>query len=353
MDGKGTAENNDRALSRKPQFWRLAMRCCQIAGSVDVVFFFLFHALGSPLLAWVNVLSVALYTGAFLALRHRRNSLAVILIWLEVLVHAGLGVVVIGWESGFYYYLLMFIPAICVSAPLRWMITALLCLWGYCTAFYVLTWFLPPLQPLPEAGLRLVYLFNLSVVFSMFSYLSFYYLQMVVVSQRQLRKMALTDPLTGLLNRRQITFLADKVLARFRRGGCPVVVLLMDVDHFKGINDRFGHNVGDQVLQEIAGILQSLLRGQDLIGRWGGEEFLVILPDTDTETGRVSAERIRQTLMDYDWQALTGEDVGVTMSTGVSELRKGETLGETIRRADQALYNGKVRGRNRVELEPG
>jgi len=351
MDSKGFAESAEWALSRKPQFWRLAMRCCQIAGAVDIVFFFLFHALGSPLLAWVNVLSVGLYGAAFLALRSRRNRLAVILIWLEVLVHAGLGVVVIGWDSGFYYYLLMFIPAICVSAPLRWMITALICLWSYCAALYVSTWFIAPLQPLPDPGLRLVYLFNLTVVFAMFSYLSFYYLQMVVTSQRRLRRMALTDPLTGLLNRRQMTYLAGKIHARFRRGGCPVVVMLMDIDHFKGINDRFGHDVGDRVLSGIAGILQSLLREQDLVARWGGEEFLVILPDTDTETARVSAERIRHALMEYDWRSLTGEDVRVTLSTGVSELRKGEKLGESIRRADQALYSCKVGGRNRVELE--
>ena len=353
MGSKGLAENTDWAASRKPQLWRLVRRCCQIAGSVDIVFVILFLLLGSPILAWVSILSMVVYWAAYAALRRRKNAVAIRLIWAEVFVHSALGILVIGWDSGFYYFLLMFIPAICVSAPLRWMVVALICLWTYFYGLYVLTWYVPPLQPLPETALRVVHLFNLTVAFAMFSYLSFYYLQLVVTSQQRLRRMALTDPLTGLLNRRQMTYLAAKVHARFRRSGCPVVVLLMDIDHFKKINDRFGHDAGDRVLSEIAGILKAQLREQDLLARWGGEEFLAILPDTAIETARVSAERIRHAVMSHDWRALTGEDIRVTLSMGVSELRQGEQLGETIRRADQALYTGKMGGRNRVELENG
>lgn len=351
MESFNTTATYEPARERRPQFWRLAMRCAQIAGTVDVIFFFLFHALGSPILAWVNVVSVAMYAGAYYALKYHRNKIAVVLIWAEVLVHAALGIILIGWESGFHYYLLMFIPAICVSASRRWAVYALLGLWGYYIALDVLMWFIEPLQPINQTALHIVHLFNLSVVFAMFSYLSSYYLRMVVSAQRKLREMATTDSLTGLSNRRHMSYLAEKALARFQRSGHPVGFLLLDVDHFKSINDAYGHEAGDRVLVCVADVIRKELRAQDLIGRWGGEEFLAILPDTDTAKAQASAERVRNAFLARDWRAITGGDLEVTISIGVSELRAGDDLSSAVSRADMALYRSKASGRNRVELE--
>ncbi|WP_417565823.1 diguanylate cyclase [Marinobacter sp.] len=351
MESFNTTATYEPARERRPQFWRLAMRCAQIAGTVDVIFFFLFLALGSPILAWVNVVSVAMYTGAYYALKYHRNKIAVVLIWAEVLIHAALGIILIGWESGFHYYLLMFIPAICVSAPRRWAVYALLGLGGYYIALDVLMWFIEPLQPIPQTALHIVHLFNLSVVFAMFSYLSSYYLRMVVSAQRKLREMATTDSLTGLSNRRHMTYLAEKELARFQRSGHPVGFLLLDVDHFKSINDAYGHETGDRVLGYVADVIREELRAQDLTGRWGGEEFLAILPDTDSGKAWASAERVRNAFLAKDWKAITGVEVEVTISIGVSELRVGEDLSAAVSRADAALYRSKASGRNRVELE--
>ena len=351
MNNATMSMNHDPLSERRPQFWRLAMRCAQIAGTVDVIFFFLFLALGSPILAWVNVVSVAMYAGAYYALKHHRNRIAVILIWAEVLGHAGLGILLIGWDSGFHYYLLMFIPAICVSAPRKWAIYALLALWGYYVALDALMWFVEPLQPIPPTALNIVHLFNLSVVFAMFSYLASYYLRMVVSAQRKLREMATTDSLTGLLNRRHMTYLAEREVARFKRSRHPVGFLLLDVDHFKSINDAFGHDIGDKVLIFVADMIREHLRAQDLVARWGGEEFLVILPDTDVDRAQASAERIRNAFLAEDWHAVVGADADVTISIGVSELRADDDLGTAVSRADEALYRGKTGGRNRVELE--
>lgn len=351
MDSSDNRAMYEPARDRRPQFWRLAMRCAQIAACVDIAFFFLFHALGSPILAWVNVVSVGMYAGAYYALKYRYNRTAVVLIWSEVLIHAALGIILIGWDSGFHYYLLMFIPAICVSAPRRWAIVALLSLWAYYVALDVLMWSIQPLQPIPQSALHLVQLFNLSVVFAMFSYLASYYLRMVVLAQRKLRQMATTDSLTGLFNRRHMAYLAEKELSRFQRSGHPVSFLLLDVDHFKTINDRHGHEVGDRVLSAVADLIRGELRTQDLIGRWGGEEFLAILPDTDAAKAQASAERIRNAFLSRNWNPITGEDLNVTISIGVSELRAGDDLSTAVSRADMALYKGKTGGRNRVELE--
>lgn len=346
-----SSANQEPIRERRPQFWQVAKRCCQIAATVDVAFFFLFHALGSPILAWVNVVSVALYVVAYRALVKRHNRLAVGLIWTEVILHAALGIIMLGWESGFYYYLLMFIPAMFVSTGIRAAVAALFGLWGYYVALYLLTSFIEPVQPIAPGALLGVYLFNLSVVFAMFSYLSFYYLTHVTATSRKLQRLATTDPLTNLFNRRHMTYLAEKELARSQRSGHPLSFLLLDLDHFKVINDRYGHEAGDRVLKEVAVVIWQQLRKHDLLARWGGEEFLAILPDTDLDSATVSAERIRAALLGHAWPAPTGEPMQITLSAGVSELQPGDDLAAAINRADRALYRGKEGGRNRVESE--
>ena len=336
---------------RRPQFWQVAKRCCQIAATVDVAFFFLFHVLGSPILAWVNVISVAMYVVAYRALGKKQNILAIGLIWAEVIIHAGLGIVLIGWDSGFHYYLLMFIPALFVSMGLRAAVMSLLGLWSYYVALYLVMWFIDPVQPIAPGALLAVYLFNLSVVFAMFSYLSFFYLTMVTTANRKLRRMATTDPLTGLFNRRHMTYLVEKELARYQRSGHPVAFLVFDIDHFKAINDQHGHEAGDRVLEKVASIIKAQLRTQDLIARWGGEEFLAVLPDTGLSSAQASAERVREALLAHDWLAKTGERIDITLSAGVSEFRRDDDLNSAINRADRALYRSKEGGRNRVELE--
>ncbi|WP_372867927.1 GGDEF domain-containing protein [Pseudomonas sp.] len=349
MNSSDTSKTPDSASVRRPQFWQVAKRCCQIAGTVDVAFFFLFHVLGSPLLAWVNVISVSMYILAYQALARRCNRLAITLIWTEVIVHAALGTLLIGWDSGFHYYLLMFIPALFLSMPLRGALAALVSLWGFYVVLDVVMWTGEPLQPISRDALLAVHLFNLSVVFAMFSYLSFFYLKIVSSAQRKLRKMAATDPLTGLLNRRHIIDLAERELARFQRNLHPIGLLLLDIDHFKSINDNHGHEIGDKVLVDVANCIKAVLRNHDLIARWGGEEFLAVLPDTNLEQARASAERVRQALMQQRW-CFDGKTVALTISVGVSEFQEGDELKSAINRADKALYRCKDDGRNRVEV---
>ncbi|PAU80475.1 GGDEF domain-containing protein [Halovibrio salipaludis] len=335
----------------RPQFWQVLKRSCQIAGSVDVGFFFIFHLLGSPILAWVNVVSVAMYAVAYRAIGRKQNGLAIWLIWLEVIIHAGLGTVLIGWDSGFHYYVLMFIPAVFVSMRLREAVVALVGLWSYYVALYIWMWSTEPLQPIAPDALLGVYLFNLSVVFAMFGYLSFFYLNIVTEASRKLRRIATTDSLTGLLNRRHMTHLLERELARFRRQGHPVSFLLFDIDYFKEINYEHGHETGDRVLEDVAAIIKDQLRTQDLIARWGGEEFLVVLPDSELQSARAIAERVREALMAREWQGSNGQPIAVTTSAGVSAFSRDDDRNSAISRADRALYRGKELGRNRVELE--
>lgn len=335
----------------RPQFWQLARRCCQLAAGVDVAFFFLFHLLGSPILAWINIASVSLYIAAFHLLNTRRNWLAVVLIWIEVIVHAALGTFFIGWDSGFHYFLLMFIPALFAGMTTERAWIAVTGLWVFYVTLYAVMWFVEPLQPISSNALLGVFLFNLTIVFCMFSYLSLFYIKTVSSAQRKLQFMATTDPLTQLFNRRHMIDLAEKEIARCSRNPLHLTFLLLDIDHFKEFNDQFGHDVGDQVLQRMSAVLASALRTQDSLGRWGGEEFLAMLPAADAQQALLIAERARAAVEKDQWRC-DAAALSVTLSIGVSQYRPGEELSAAIARADRALYLSKGAGRNRVELEP-
>lgn len=340
------------ALSpKRPQFWQVAKRCCILAAIIDVAFFAIFMALDSPILAWVNLLSITMYLTAYVAYSIRKNKLATILIWTEVLYHSALGTLLLGWDSGFHYFLLMFVPAIFVSMSLRPAIAALAGLWIYYIALDLFGWYNPPLQPISGDALILVHLFNLTVVFLMFAYLALYYLNKVNITHDTLRFFATTDPLTRLRNRRHMTELLKRAIDNYKNEQRLVSVLLLDLDHFKSINDTYGHEVGDNVLKTAADILRDAVRDHDKVSRWGGEEFLVFLPHTNLYHAAQIAERIRKAIAKYPWHTVLNEKIRLTTSIGVSELKPDDSVNTLIKRADDALYRGKEAGRNSVELE--
>ncbi len=164
-------------------------------------------------------------------------------------------------------------------------------------------------------------------------------------------ELAVTDPLTGLHNRRYMTGQLSALVRRAARGGEPVAALIVDIDHFKLINDSFGHDVGDEVLREFAVRLATNVRAVDLACRYGGEEFVVIMPDTDLETAHHIAERLRLHVAGSPFRvARVAESLGVTISIGVActlghEDDSPETL---LKRADEAVYDAKAAGRNQV-----
>ncbi len=175
-------------------------------------------------------------------------------------------------------------------------------------------------------------------------------LEMEAINER-LAYVASHDMLTGLFNRTIIMELADVEVARIRRTGHTASMILLDLDHFKHINDTYGHPVGDMVLKEVARIIRSLLRESDLAVRMGGEEFMVLLPATPLDDGVRAAERLRSSIAEYDF---TGFDkpISITTSCGVAPLSgDGEDpVKVSYSEADRALYRAKSSGRNRVEV---
>ena len=166
----------------------------------------------------------------------------------------------------------------------------------------------------------------------------------------QLAEVARMDPLTGVLNRRGFTSEVESEIERFLRNGRPFSLVLADVDRFKRFNDEFGHACGDHVLKRVAQILGQRLRDVDRIGRWGGEEFILLLPETDVQGSATLAESLREAI-DSNLFEFAGERHGITMTFGVARYRKGESLDSCVDRADNALYQGKEAGRNRVMVD--
>lgn len=169
--------------------------------------------------------------------------------------------------------------------------------------------------------------------------------------QRRLEKMASTDELTGLLNRHAFTILLDKLLADYERESTPVSALMCDIDHFKRINDQFGHAMGDQVLARVADLLRAGLRRSDFAVRWGGEEFLLVLKKCDMAEARQIGEKLRQSI-EHEVFTVGGQRVPITVSVGISTHEKDRPFERTVSCADEALYMAKREGRNRVETAP-
>lgn len=159
--------------------------------------------------------------------------------------------------------------------------------------------------------------------------------------------LATRDPLTGALNRRAFLERAESELDRCSRDGAPLSFVIVDLDHFKNVNDTWGHAAGDEVLKTLAETCRSVLRPADAFGRFGGEEFVALLPDADADDAADIAERLRR--LTEESEIATPEGViRVTLSAGYTTALPGDTPDDLVRRADAALYESKRSGRNRV-----
>lgn len=164
----------------------------------------------------------------------------------------------------------------------------------------------------------------------------------------QLEHELLVDPLTGIYNRRAYDFRIEEELKRFHRYGNIFALVILDVDHFKHINDQYGHHVGDLCLKELINRIKPLLREADFFARFGGEEFIVLLPETRIDGAGGVAEKLRGLIEKTDFLH-KGEPVKVTISLGVTEVRQEDAAHEVLfERVDRALYQAKETGRNRV-----
>lgn len=165
-------------------------------------------------------------------------------------------------------------------------------------------------------------------------------------TEEELEILATTDKLTGAYNRTKFKEIMQREIARVKRFNTKMSMIIFDIDHFKEVNDRYGHNFGDHVLKTIAHIVKDNIRRIDYFVRWGGEEFMIISSETDLKKAHALAERIRIIIENKRFK----NNIKVTVSFGVTEFKKSDTENSFIKRADDTMYKAKRKGRNRVEV---
>jgi diguanylate cyclase len=348
-EGESSHHHESRTLACKA-FWPTLSNVIIFAGSVDVFYFVLFMWLGVPELAWPNISSVALYAVAYFLVRLGWQGVAIALICLEVVLHAVAGTLLIGWDSGFHYHMLFFLPAIVVGSGRRHTKLLLSLLFVCYVGLDVCSYFVGPTNPISEASLAISRWANVAIAFAMFSYVAIYHRNRLHRGVERIRLAAMRDPLTGLPTQQHFLAMAEHELARQQRTHWPIAIAVVDVDLLDQANKN-DRETGDAILARVGRELHKVCRLEDVVARWDCDEFVLLLPDTSWQDAMAVAERVRQAVAASDSDG-TEPSLPCTVSIGVSELLPQETLRDVFTRADQALYRSKLNGRNRVSSEP-
>lgn len=189
-----------------------------------------------------------------------------------------------------------------------------------------------------------------ALIFAIIYFISNVFIKDLKAAEQKLVEMASRDFLTGLFNRREMFARLESEVSRAIRHDKPLSIIMFDIDHFKKLNDNYGHDMGDDVLRELSRTVQKTVRQYDIVCRYGGEEFLVVTPDTTVEEAMNLAERLRCVALEIELpHGAEKTMVSFSISVGVAQMIKGEAVEKTISRADAALYRAKEGGRNRVE----
>lgn len=213
---------------------------------------------------------------------------------------------------------------------------------------FVLIFFYAKMQSAPATSPSLGSLLNIAEVLLAHLFIFLFYERSRAEAYEELERLSETDKLTGLFNRRHLDKLLTQEFSRYQRSQSPLSLVLCDIDHFKRVNDNYGHLTGDKVMQEIASIFMSTIRATDMCGRWGGEEFLLIFPDTSRD-GAVSIVKDLQGVLANTTFA---QGINITLSFGISSTAHDRDAEQQLRRADDALYEAKRQGRNCYVVAP-
>lgn len=323
---------------------------------IHALFIPFFYFLGIPQLSIVNIFSLITY---IYCIKLFHQSVAAsnftvlgLVVSMEIIVHAYIACFYMGVQSGFHYYIfgLAAFPFIGTKTAL---ITNIFRILLFVAFFVLLEVSLSDEQPqviLSDEFLKILRFINITFFLLITGSITLAYTKATNEYQQMLAELASIDKLTGLDNRRSLIAKAEKEIKDSQSSGEPLAMLVIDIDHFKQVNDQHGHLCGDYILSKTAKVMQSTLRKEDVVGRWGGEEFLVLLPNADTATLNDLAERLRlaveKSVFIYD-----SKRISISVTIGAATLINEDSFDSLVSRADRALYIGKESGRNRYQYE--
>ncbi|MFK7964502.1 MAG: GGDEF domain-containing protein [Burkholderiaceae bacterium] len=333
-------------------FWLTLRRMMFITMGINLFWMGLLFALGSTPLAIYSGFAIVVYGICYRLLLLRYNRLVLTIIWVEVITHVIFGTLLLGPESAAHFFLFLCIPGVLASSAQRreWLqVGAVIGLFFTLEGIAIIY---GPLAPLSFEATKLIAWFNYLAVFAIFCALTANYRNLVARAERKLLDTAMTDSLTGVSNRTHFNRRAADETARARRAGQQIAILLADIDHFKKVNDEFGHELGDVALKHVAEVIRLSLRETDVLARWGGEEFLVMLPESSLREAKQTAERMLKSVEASPLSA-SNQSVLLTISIGVALVDLNAPINQSIVRADLALYKSKASGRNCATVDGG
>lgn len=339
--------------------YKLLMVFCIFVHSCIAVFSLYFNIL--PLLIF-NIASIIIYIiGSFLVQKY--TVLVSYMGFTEIILHSFICVILLGNGFGFSMYFILLVPLVysifhSINAR-RYLIKAsILSLLSF--ALFVTCYILSNIQePLYnnnalDKARPFVYVINILIVFIALSFFSILFIIETVVAynklytqNKQLDTIANTDPLTGLYNRRTMTTQIMNFLSDYKISKQPFSIIICDIDDFKKINDNYGHEGGDEVLRSLSKIFENLTRDKDFLCRWGGEEFLILLKNTDLDHARIIAERIRVHVENSEIK-YSNYNIKITLTLGVASVTENQDYDVLFKLADNRLYTGKNSGKNIV-----
>jgi len=299
------------------------------------------------ILAYFNFFSVLAWFSAYFLNRQGLHVEAIILLVIEVVAHASMATYFLGWDSGFHYYFLPMVLFLFINHK-QTLVEIML---EVAVVLVVYFWLLLKTSgsgyqvQVDQLVIDWFQFMNIAINFIAIGLLGYGLRTSSMRAEADMEKLAITDSLTGLYNRRKMFEMIKLEQTRLRRSGKSFVLVITDIDLFKAINDCYGHDCGDRVLREVSELMRTRLRKQDLLARWGGEEFVLLLPETDLAGARKVIEVLKQVISDHQFSYLE-KPFSLTMTFGMAQFDGTQSIEAVLKQADQLLYKGKESGRN-------
>jgi len=316
------------------------------------------YTLGANVLLAYNVFSIIAFSSSYILNRKAHHNIAFFIMYIEVNIHSWLATYYLGWETGFYLHILVLAPIIFFNTccNLRRKIIAAT---GLSASFFIMfsTYHNAHASIInAESFINDTFLFaNTITTIVIYSCIGYYYGEAAEKAESKLRTaqkkaetQANTDQLTKINNRHAMAIYLEEEVERATLLEQSLLVVLCDIDNFKKINDSCGHEYGDHVLSNVASVLQNSIRKNDRLARWGGEEFMILLPNTSTKEGLQLTDRLREKIANLKHDYRSQNYPPVTMTFGLSCYAHNHHINDCINEADKALYAGKLEGKNRV-----
>jgi diguanylate cyclase (GGDEF)-like protein len=318
----------------------------------------LFAVLSVWQMALLCGISLVLCVGVFLLYRSGLDRPAFVAGVLLITIFALAGCRLLGWQTGFFLLVLAPLPLLFFHAHLplvfRFSLTGLML--GAGVLVFVLSWWQGSVWLLSEDFVHLLQIINLVLTAAALAAAGLFFgsaasdaEKALIHANKKLANLSSTDPVTNLVNRRIIVSRIEQEQNRMERGNKPFCLILIDVDDFSGVNDKFGFSCGDYIMAHLAEVISRVIRKQDEVARWGGDEFMLMLPETDIEGGKTVAQKIRAKILKTPFM-FKETKIPITVTLGVGVCEKETGVGSCIHKADHALHLGKYAGKNRVSI---